>query len=73
MSVGRRVTGVVVAFDDGIGRGLLRGEDGIEYGFHCLDIADGSRTIGIDTPVRARLAPRLGRWEVTEVAAITSR
>ena len=40
---GRR--GIVAAFDAEQGLGTVCGDDGIEYPFHCIEIADGTRTI----------------------------
>lgn len=38
-------TGVIESFDDAAGLGVVRGDDGREWPFHCVSIADGSRTI----------------------------
>lgn len=64
----RSVSGRVVAFDDHAGWGTVRGDDGTERFFHCTQIADGTRTIAVDTPVRYVVAPiGLGTWEATQV------
>jgi hypothetical protein len=40
------------------------------YRFHCTQIADGSRTIAVGTPVGFRLlAGRDGRWEAADIRA----
>ena len=59
------VTGNVVAFDEHKGYGTVRTDgDGREYFFHCTQIADGSRTIPVDTAVTFEVRPgHLGRWE----------
>jgi cold shock CspA family protein len=63
------VTGKVVAFDERRGLGEIESADGASYAFHCTQIADGSRTIGVNTPVEFAVVPgQLGRWEA---AAIT--
>ena len=63
--------GVVVAFDDHAGWGTLRDDDGAERFFHCTQIADGTRTIGIGTTVSFVLAPvGLGTWEATDVRTL---
>ena len=36
-------------------------------GFHCLDIADGSRSIDAGQRVRCRRVGRLGHWQATEL------
>jgi len=56
--------GEVVAFDDPRGIGVVRSADGVELGFHCTAIADGTRTIEAGAAVDFRVAPgRGGRWE----------
>jgi hypothetical protein len=64
-------TGVVQSFDDRRGDGALRDDDGRLYYFHCVSIADGSRTIGVGVRARARRAVgRLGHDEVVDVVAM---
>jgi cold shock CspA family protein len=56
--------GVVVDFDAVVGLGTVRSADGVEVGFHCTQIADGSRTIAPGTSVEFVVLPgRHGRWE----------
>jgi CspA family cold shock protein len=65
------MTGVVAAFDDAAGLGQIEADDGVGYPFHCTQIADGTRTIAVDTPVSFEvMAGHMGRWEAT---AITPR
>lgn len=62
------VDAVVVEFDRDVGWGALRvGSSGELLGFHCLDIADGSRTIDVGAEVRCRRVGRLGHWEATDI------
>ncbi len=57
-------TGSVSDFDEHRGLGTVAGDDGSSYHFHCTGIADGTRTIAVDAPVRFDvIAGRLGRWE----------
>jgi CspA family cold shock protein len=64
------LAGRVSAFDPARGWGTVAGADGREYGFHCTEIADGTRTVPIGSPVRfARRAGHLGRWEAAAVTA----
>jgi cold shock CspA family protein len=57
-------TGVVIAFDVPVGLGTVRSADGVEVGFHCTQIADGSRDIAVGTSVEfVVLAGRHGCWE----------
>jgi cold shock CspA family protein len=63
--VNSEVRGQVVAFDEASGLGTMRSEEGETFMFHCVDIADGSRTIEVGARVRAnRIVGRLGRDEV---------
>jgi cold shock CspA family protein len=63
--------GVVATFDDPRGLGTVRGDDGVEYPFHCTAIADGSRTIDIGTEVTWSVAAgRLGRWEAVGITRV---
>ncbi len=58
------MTGTVADFDEHAGLGVVRGDDGVDYPFHCTQIADGTRTIAVQTPVSFEVVPGpLGRWE----------
>lgn len=60
--------GVVVAYDDHVGWGIVRGTSGIDLGFHCTALADGSRTIEVGVDVAYRIVPNgPGRWEATSI------
>ena len=59
--------GSVAAFDEAVGLGEVETEDGRRIAFHCIAIADGSRTIAVGTPVEFELLPKLGRWEATSI------
>ena len=48
-------TGRVATFDEHRGRGEVEARGGMRFPFHCTAIADGTRTIAPDTPVRFRL------------------
>jgi CspA family cold shock protein len=62
-------TGKVSAFDERRGLGEVTADDATVYPFHCTAIADGTRTIALETRVAFEIVPgRLGRWEA---AAIT--
>jgi cold shock CspA family protein len=63
-------TGTVTAFDEERGLGEVAADDGTVHPFHCVDIADGTRTIEPGTPVRYVVVGKLGRYEA---AAITRR
>lgn len=62
---GRR--GEVTAFDEAVGIGSIRGADGAEHPFHCIEIADGSRAIPPGTEVSFDLLAKFGRWEAANI------
>ena len=62
---GRR--GVVSSFDESTGIGTISGTDGTEHPFHCIEIADGCRTIETGTEVSFDLLAKLGRWEAGNI------
>jgi cold shock CspA family protein len=67
-----RVTrGSVIAFDDGRGLGEVADEAGTTYPFHCVEIADGTRTIAVGTTVRFDVTARLGRYEAARVTPVS--
>jgi cold shock CspA family protein len=62
------VNGTVSAFDEHRGLGEITGADGVVYPFHCTVIADGTRTIALDTLVEFEVRPGLlGRWEAVAI------
>jgi hypothetical protein len=71
----RHVTAVhegrVVAFDAHRGLGVVEDRDGTRYDFHCVLIADGSRSVPIGAAVRYSVVPgALGRWEAGTIATV---
>ncbi len=65
------MTGVVTSFDDAAGLGTITADDGTAFAFHCTAIADGTRTIAVDTAVD--FEPRAARNGTYEAGAITPR
>jgi cold shock CspA family protein len=64
-------SGRVEAYDPQRGWGTIVADDGERLGFHCTQIADGSRTVTVGAPVRFRRVPaHLGRYEAAAVAAV---
>ena len=62
------VTGVIASFDDRRGDGALIVDDGEQLYFHCLSLADGTRTIGVGVRARGRrVVGRLGHDEVGDL------
>ena len=59
--------GVVTAFDEQSGLGVVSDVDGVDRSFHCIEIADGTRTIEVGAEVSFGLLAKLGRWEAANV------
>ena len=62
--------GRVTDFDEHVGLGHVAADDGTEHLFHCVEIADGSRTIAVGTRVAFDYWPRLGRIEAAGLTPI---
>ena len=61
-------TGTVTSFDEAEGLGEIAGDDGRTYPFHCIEIADGSRTIALGAAVTFHVLAKLGRYEAARIA-----
>lgn len=61
------LVGRVVAFDDAVGLGQVESDAGVRYPFHCIEIADGTRTIAVGTAVTFALLCKLGRYEAAQI------
>ncbi len=61
-----RINGVVADFDDPRGLGHISA-DGIVYPFHCVSIADGTRSIAVGDPVSFVALSKLGRHEAGDI------
>ena len=60
--------GTVADFDEHVGLGTLRAEDGRELQFHCTQLVDGTRTIDVGARVRFEVVPgHAGKWEAARV------
>jgi cold shock CspA family protein len=64
---GPQHVGVVASFDEHVGLGVITGDDGVDYPFHCIEIADGSRTIAVGAEVTFAELPKLGRVEAADI------
>jgi cold shock CspA family protein len=68
------MSGIVEEFDDPRGLGVIAGDDGRRYPFHCTAVADGSRYVPVGTRVMFSAgAGHLGRLEARAVVDATSR
>lgn len=61
------LTGRVTEFDSPVGIGHISGEDGFDYEFHCVEIADGSREIEVGAQVAFVTLLKLGEREAAAV------
>jgi hypothetical protein len=61
------LVGTVTAFDQQVGLGEVTDTVGTVWPFHCIAIADGSRTIDVGTAVTFASLPKLGRYEATDI------
>ncbi|MBI4882858.1 MAG: hypothetical protein HY826_02240 [Actinobacteria bacterium] len=64
------LVGRVVAFDDAVGLGEVASGDGTRYSFHCIEIADGTRTIAPGTKVSFTLLCKMGRYEAAQLTPV---
>ena len=63
------MTGVVSEFDEASGLGRVTADDGATYGFHCTQIADGTRTIAVGSRVAFEVVPwHRGRYEAVALS-----
>jgi cold shock CspA family protein len=60
-------TGTVAEFDAYVGLGHVDADDGVRYLFHCVEIADGTRTIDVGARVRFDLMIKLGTPEASNL------
>jgi cold shock CspA family protein len=64
-------TGTVEEFDEPRGLGVVGGDDGRRYGFHCTAVADGSRRIDVGTRVVfIAVAGHRGRVEARDIVSL---
>ena len=54
-------------FDEHVGLGHVAAEDGRELLFHCVEIADGTRSIAVGAVVEFDLLPKFGRDEASQL------
>jgi CspA family cold shock protein len=62
--------GTVTVFDDAKGLGSITADDGTAFDFHCIEIADGTRTIEPDRRVAFERLARFGRFEASAIAKV---
>jgi cold shock CspA family protein len=57
------MNGAVREFDEAQGLGVITGDDDRAFPFHCIEIADGTRTVDVGQAVTFRLLPRFGTFQ----------
>lgn len=60
-------TGMVTEFDGAKGLGTVRGDDGVEYLFHVVEITDGTRAIDTGQRVSFQPLPKFGRFQAGRI------
>lgn len=60
-------SGTVTAFDGSSGLGQIMAQGGAVVPFHCVSIADGSRTIEVGVAVAFSFLAKLGRYEAADI------
>lgn len=63
--------GTVTEFDEYVGLGEVEDTDGRRYLFHCVEIADGSRSIDVGTAVEFDLLVKFGQAEASRLRPVT--
>jgi CspA family cold shock protein len=59
--------GRVTEFDDARGLGSITSDEGTTFDFHCIEIADGTRTIEPDQRVAFERLARFGRFQARTI------
>jgi CspA family cold shock protein len=62
--------GAVREFDEEKGLGVVVAPDGQAFPFHCIEIADGTRTIELDQRVAFERLARFGRFQAAAITKI---
>jgi cold shock CspA family protein len=64
------LSGEVVDFDGTKGLGTVRGENGVDYLFHVIEITDGTRTVELGQQVRFQPLPKFGRFQAGQIRKV---
>ena len=59
--------GTVTSFDEYVGLGEVQDDAGRTYLFHCVEIADGTRTIEVGTSVEFDVMVKFGEQEASRL------
>jgi cold shock CspA family protein len=61
------LTGTVTVIDGVKGLGTVRGENGVDYLFHVIEITDGTRTVDPGQRVSFQPLPKFGRFQAGRI------
>jgi len=64
------LTGTVTAFNDAHGLGEITDSASVVWPFHCVSIADGSRTIDVGRTVKFLTGFRVARPEAVSIRSV---
>ena len=64
------LTGRVTEFDGAKGLGTVRGENGVDYLFHVIEITDGTRTVDPGQWVSFQPLPKFGRFQAGRIRKV---
>ncbi|MEI6198605.1 MAG: hypothetical protein WCP83_01535 [Actinomycetota bacterium] len=64
------LSGIVTAFNDAHGLGEITDAASVVWPFHCVSIADGSRTIAVGRAVMFRTGFRVARPEAVAIRSV---
>jgi len=63
--------GTVTSFDEYVGLGEVHADSGETYRFHCVEIADSTRTIEIGAAVAFDVIVKFGQQEAAQLRQVT--
>jgi cold shock CspA family protein len=64
------LAGRVDRFDEASGLGVIVADDGSRFEFHCIEIADGTRSIDAGAAVVFQSLPKFGRLQAGAIRTI---
>lgn len=64
------LTGTVTEIDEPKGLGTVRGDNGVDYLFHVIEIIDASRTIDEGQRVSFQPLARFGRFQAGRIQKV---
>lgn len=68
--LGLHLAGVVTSFDEYVALGEITDDQGRVWPFHCVSIADGTRTINVGAQVQFETAWRVARVEAVDIRPV---